>query len=204
MIPVDDAYKGNKHQEVSLQFNTSGKITDFNFSMSDNQYLQIFREGERLDDLDRRLQILHFVEQFRTAYNTKDIHFLDAIFSDDALIITGKVIRRINSDVQPRPEIQYTKQSKQQYIANLRRVFARNAYLNILFDDIKIMRHGAKPNFYGVTLVQHWNSSTYSDKGILFLVWDCTDEDQPKIHVRTWQPMETPENEVFTLSDIKL
>ena len=66
------------------------------------------------------------------------------------------------------------------------------------------MRHGAKPNFYGVTLVQHWNSSTYSDKGILFLVWDCTDEDQPKIHVRTWQPMETPENEVFTLSDIKL
>lgn len=204
MIPVDDAYKGNKHQEVSLQFNTSGKITDFNFSMSDNQYLQIFREGERLDDLDRRLQILHFVEQFRTAYNTKDIHFLDAIFSDDALIITGKVIRRINSDVQPRPEIQYTKQSKQQYIANLRRVFARNAYLNILFDDIKIMRHGAKPNFYGVTLVQRWNSSTYSDKGILFLVWDCTDEDQPKIHVRTWQPMETPENEVFTLSDIKL
>lgn len=204
MMPVDDTYKGNKHQEICLQFNLSGKITDMNFSMGDQYYAQLFREGEELKDLDRRLQIVHFVEQFRTAYNTKDINFLDAIFSDDALIITGKVIQRVNSDVRLRPEIQYTKQSKQQYIANLRRLFARNAYLNILFDDIKIRRHGSKPNFYGVTLIQHWSSSTYSDKGILFLVWDCSNEDEPKIHVRTWQPMETPDNEVFTLSDIKL
>lgn len=204
MLPVDDSYSGSKHQEVCIQFNNSGKITDFNFALGASQYMQIFREGEALNDLDMRLQILHFVEQFRTAYNTKDINFLDAIFSDDALIITGKVIHRVNSDIHLKPEIQYTKQSKQQYIANLRRLFARNVYLNIVFDDIKIKRHGSKPNFYGVTLIQHWNSSTYSDKGILFLVWDCSNEDEPKIHVRTWQPMETPDNEVFTLSDIKL
>lgn len=204
MLPVDDSYSGSKHQEVCIQFNTAGKITDFNFALGVNQYLQIFKEGKDLEDLDMRLQILHFIEQFRTAYNTKDINFLDAVFSDDALIITGKVIHRINSDIHLKPEIQYTRQSKQQYIANLRRVFARNAYLNIVFDDIKIKRHGSKPNFYGVTLIQHWNSSTYNDKGILFLVWDCSNEDEPKIHVRTWQPMETPDNEVFTLSDIKL
>ena len=38
--------------------------------------------------------ILDFTERFRTAYNEHNINFLDAIFSDDALIITGKVIER--------------------------------------------------------------------------------------------------------------
>ena len=103
-----------------------------------------------------------------------------------------------------RPEIQYSKQSKEQYLQNLKRVFARQGYINVKFDDIKVMRHGANPNFYGVTLIQHWNSSTYSDEGILFLVWDFTQPDQPKIDVRTWQPMETSQNDIFTLDSFKI
>ena len=206
MKPLDSSYTDAKVQEICIDFDTKGRIVDFNLTLGVNQYMRIMREGVELDDLDRRMQILHYVEQFRNAYNQKDLAFMDAVFSEDALIITGKVIRRIpnESGVGMRPEIQYSKQSKEQYLQNLKRVFARQGYINVKFDDIKVMRHGANPNFYGVTLIQHWNSSTYSDEGILFLVWDFTNEDQPKIDVRTWQPMETSENEIFTLDSFKI
>lgn len=207
MKPLDETYKENKIQEVSIDFDKNGRIVDFNFTLGINQYMRIIKEGEELDDLDRRMQILHYVEQFRNAYNQKDINFMDAVFSEDALIITGKVIRRVPNELQirsTRPEIQYTKQSKQQYLANLKRVFARNGYINVKFDEIKVLRHGANPNFYGVTLIQHWNSSTYSDEGILFLVWNFENPDSPQINVRTWQPMETPDDDIFTLDNFKI
>lgn len=206
MKPLDNTYTDAKVQEICIDLDTRGRIVDFNLTLGVNQYMRIMREGVELDDLDRRMQILHYVEQFRNAYNQKDLAFMDAVFSEDALIITGKVIRRIpnESGVGMRPEIQYSKQSKEQYLQNLKRVFARQGYINVKFDDIKVMRHGANPNFYGVTLIQHWNSSTYSDEGILFLVWDFTQPDQPKIDVRTWQPMETSQNDIFTLDSFKI
>lgn len=206
MKPLDDTYTDSKIQEICIDLDRSGRIVDFNLTIGVNQYMRIMREGVELDDLDRRMQILHYVEQFRNAYNQKDINFMDAVFSEDALIITGKVIRRIpnESGVGMKPEVQYSKYNKAQYLANLRRVFARNGYINVKFDEIKVMRHGANPNFYGVTLIQHWNSSTYSDEGILFLVWDFSNPDQPKIDVRTWQPMETDSADIFTLDSFKI
>lgn len=207
MKPLDDTYTDQKIQEVCIDFDKTGRIVDFNLTLGVNQYMRIMREGVELDDLDRRMQILHYVEQFRNAYNQKDINFMDAVFSEDALIITGKVIRRVPNEVNyssSKPEIQYSKQSKQQYLANLKKVFARQGYINVKFDEIKVLRHGANPNFYGVTLIQHWNSSTYSDKGILFLVWNFENPDAPQINVRTWQPMETSEDDIFTLDNFKI
>lgn len=205
MKPLDDTYKDSKVQEICIDFDRQGRIVDFNLTLGVNQYVRIMREGLELDDLDRRLEILHYVEQFRNAYNQKDIGFMDAVFSEDALIITGKVIRRIPQEgmVALKPEIRYTTQTKQQYLVNLRKVFARQGYVNVKFDEVKVVRSGYNPNFYGVTLIQHWNSSTYSDEGILFLVWDFTDPDRPLIHVRTWQPMETEADDIFTLDHIK-
>lgn len=207
MKPLDDTYTDAKIQEICVDFDMRGRIVDFNLTLGVNQYMRIMREGVELDDLDRRMQILHYVEQFRNAYNQKDINFMDAVFSEDALIITGKVIRRIPNELHmssSRPEVQYSKLSKQQYLQNLKRVFARNGYINVKFDDIKVMRHGANPNFYGVTLIQHWNSSTYSDEGILFLVWNFENPDAPQINVRTWQPMEVSEDDIFTLDNFKI
>ena len=207
MKPLDNSYTDSKIQEVCIDFDLNGRIVDFNLTLGVNQYMRIMREGVELDDLDRRMQILHYVEQFRNAYNQKDIDFMDAVFSEDALIITGKVIRRVPNEVNyssSKPEIQYSKQSKEQYLANLKRVFAKQGYINVKFDEIKVLRHGANPNFYGVTLIQHWNSTTYSDKGILFLVWNFENPDAPQINVRTWQPMETSEEDIFTLDNFKI
>lgn len=128
---------------------------------------------------------------------------MEKVFSEDALIVTGKVMKRVDCEI-PKPKVEYTTMGKQQYLANLRRVFARNSYINVHFDGISLRRHASKPNFYGVTLVQRWSSTTYSDEGIVFIIWDFSDEERPKILVRTWQPMEVDDNEVFKLKDFKL
>lgn len=204
MKPFDDTYTDSKVQEICIDYDEKGRIVDFNLTIGTNQYKRIMREGLELEDLERRQEIIDYVQQFRNAYNKKNLAFMEDIFSDDALIITGKVIRRVpNEGVYVKPEIRYSKQSKQQYLANLKSCFARQSYINVVFDDIKVVRSGYNRNFYGVTLIQRWNSSTYSDEGILFLVWNFENPDEPKINVRTWQPMETDKDDIFSLDKIK-
>ncbi len=202
-------------QQCVICFSTAGVITNFYISLNDLMYAQMFRDedGKEVADTRRRLEILDYVEHFRTAYNQKDINFLDQIFSEDALIITGTVITTRSSELSyVAPSIRYKRQGKQEYLANLKRCFAKNNYINVKFDDISVTVHPTRTNYYGVTLHQKWNSSTYSDEGILFLLWDFTDDKRPIIHVRTWQPdyldkaktQKIPENEIFTLSDFDL
>ena len=204
MKPLDNSYEGDTYQEICINYDKTGRITDFNIAMGLQQYSNLMRDGLRLDDMDRRMQILHWVEQFRNAYVQKDLQFMDAVFSEDALIVTGKVIKRLPGDgMKPVAEVEYTSMCKQQYLKNLKGVFQRNGYINVKFDDITIVRHPTKKNFYGVTLKQGWFTKTYHDEGIVFIVWDFSDELHPKILVRTWQPMEVNEGDVFTLNSFK-
>lgn len=205
MMPLDATYDGPLRRELTIDFSPSGKIEDINFAMGQSEYADLMRKGNELDDLDRRLQIIHWCEQFQNAYNKSDINFMENIFSEDAIIITGKISsRRVKSDVAiANPvKVEYVVQSKEQYLNGLRRLFSKGKYLNVKFTDYKIVRHGSKPNYYGVTLKQDWaTGSGYRDQGIVFLVWDFNNEDEPKIHVRTWQPLT---EEAFSLGDFKL
>ena len=51
-------------------------------------------------DATRRRQILNYCEHLRTAYTTKDIDFLRQVFSDDALIIVGNVVRQSKEEAK--------------------------------------------------------------------------------------------------------
>jgi len=199
----------DEYQEAVISFDRKGNVESFYLSISMNLYMNVIKSNLELTDLRRRQLILDYVEQFRTAYNQKDIKFLNQVFSDDALIITGKVIQQKHAEGFSTPKIQYNKQSKEQYIRNLRGVFSRNSYIKVTFDDIEVMRHPVNPNFYGVTLLQGWTSGKYHDDGYLFLLWDFTNEKAPQIHVRTWQPDKIgnkplPKDEVFSLSDFDI
>lgn len=196
LIPVTDEPLPYERQELCIDFSPNGQIVDLNFTMDNTQYARLLAEGEKLKDIDQRMQILGWCEKFRQAYIDKNLPFMDAVFSEDALIITGKVISG-----REKNNIQVTPQGKAEYLAGLKRVFARPGNINVLFEDYKVLRHPTKPDFYYVTLVQHWNTRQYSDEGIVVLVWDFTDEDYPKILVRTWQPMGT---KPFSINDIPL
>jgi len=199
----------DEYQEAVISFDKQGNVESFYLSISMNLYMNVIKSNLELTDLRRRQLILDYVEQFRTAYNQKDINFLNQVFSDDALIITGKVITTKHREGFTSQKIQYNKQSKEQYIKNLRGIFARNSYIKVTFDEIEVMHHPVNPNFYGVTLLQGWTSGMYHDDGYLFLLWDFTNENAPQIHVRTWQPDKIggkplPKDEVFSLSDFDI
>lgn len=214
-VNPSDIAEDEDYQEAVVSFDKQGNITSFYLSISMNLYMNVVKANRDITDLRRRQLILDYVEQFRTSYNQKDINFLEAVFSDDALIITGKVTKRKSNDGIPLPDkIEYTKYTKVQYLNNLRKVFARNRYIRVTFDEIEVMRHPVNKDFYGVTLHQGWTSETYHDDGYLFLLWDFRDEQHPQIHVRTWQPDaynkdgKTPQriskDEIFSLSDFDI
>ncbi|MDE5607964.1 MAG: nuclear transport factor 2 family protein [Muribaculaceae bacterium] len=209
VILPQDAGADTDYKEAVLNFDRNGNISSVYFSIENNTYKNIMEKGVQLNDMERRLEILDYVERFRTSYNQKDLNFLNQVFSDDALIITGKVINARKGDgFISMPKVTYTKQTKSEYLAKLSNIFRYNRYINVKFDDVQIKRHGANPNIYGVRVVQHWNTSNYSDEGYVYMVWDFSNPDAPQIHVRTWQPMyldagkkqPLPEDEIFNLN----
>lgn len=212
--PTDGSQSNNdKYQEAVIGFTAKGQINDFHLAISSNLYSKVLKDGRAVSDFRRRQMILDYVEQFRTAYNTKDLNFLNQIFSEDALIITGKVITSVPNDMngmKASTRVEYSKQSKKEYLSRLKRIFAVNKRINVIFDDLKVVKHPAKEGYYGVTLKQGYSSDNYSDDGYLFLLWDFTNEEAPKIHVRTWQPSmldastKLPEEEIFTCDDFDI
>lgn len=203
-------------QEAVINFNSRGTITSFYYTINPELYSSLYKQWmqekhHETTDIDDRMTVLNYVEHFRTAYNQKDLSFLQQVFSNDALIITGRVIKVRPSDMNPSGvDVRYIRQSKQEYLNNLKnRVFRNNSYIRVKFDDVTIVPHPTLRDIYGVTVHQRWNSSTYSDEGYVFMVWDFRQHDEPQIHVRTWQPefldkahgQRLSRDAVFTLGD---
>ena len=217
---VNAAHGGEElgYQEAVSCFDNRGFITNVFYTIAPEIYSrlrmdQMSNSRNEVTDIRDRMMILEYVEHFRTAYNQKDLQFLKQVFSDDALIITGRVIKTRKSEVAPSGSIiKYTTQTKQQYLENLSRAFRSNSYIKVSFDDVVIVEHPAIHDIYGVTVHQRWSSSRYSDEGYVFMMWDFRNPDQPQIHVRTWQPdyidkargKKLDPQDVFTLGDFDL
>lgn len=190
--PIDRDYQGGLYKELVIRFEKSGKITSVHMAL-DNNVIMAQGTGSQVTDMKRRREILNFVEEFRSYYDEKDTAALRDVFSGDALIITGTVVQRKNmgrDQAALRSEIRYKKQNKEQYLSSLKKVFANNRHIKVRFDSIKVERHNAKEDFFGVTLYQKWESDRYSDVGYVYLLWEFpqSGEERARIHVRTWQP----------------
>lgn len=204
--PHDDSYKQSVYRQLTISLNRNGIITGVRLAMENQEDVnKIMGEGITVTDVAQRLEILKWVEDFKSYYNERDINALKKIYSDDALIITGSVImQRKMGDfaLQLESNVKYTVQSKAQYISNLMNLFRTVKYINVSFEQISVAKHNAKPNIYGVTLRQKWNTDRYSDDGWLFLLWDFSEKDNPQIYVRTWQPNQAVVKDgVFELDD---
>ena len=210
MRPTDSSFNEDEYQEAVFSFDLSGNLESFYLTLSMNLYMNVIKSNKSVTDLRRRQLILDYVEHFRTAYNQKDKELLEAVFSDDALIITGKVIpQRVRDNIQLPARVEYTRQTKRQYMTKLSQIFAANKHIKVTFDEIRVVMHPTKSEWYGVTLHQGWTSDRYHDDGWLFLLWDFSNEDHPTIHVRTWQPdkiegKKLPDEEIFSLDDFNI
>lgn len=186
----------SKYQQLFINFDRNGIITEVNIAPEMHQYVNIMNKVDANDvtEITQREIIEDVIAKFRTAYNTKDIDYLEAIYSDDALIITGNVFKRRTADGITVQESKYTVKTKQEYINSLKNVFQKNAWINIKLTTREIVQHVDYPYLYGVSLFQDWNASGgYHDSGYLFLLFDFRDLEQPTIWVRTWQAAEDNE-----------
>ena len=159
-------------------------------------------------DASHRRQILNYCEHLRTAYTTKDIDFLRQVFSDEALIIVGNVVKEsaATAGVGADSRVSYALHTKRDYLSRLAKVFGMNKSVDVKFSDFRIMRHPTKDGIYGVSLRQRYKSDRYADDGWLFLLWDFRNASMPLIHVRTWQPSATVSGGegVIDISDFNL
>lgn len=207
-IPVDIlAADGDEaRQELTINFDTEGTISNVAIAIEMNRYEELMAQKQSDLDYARRQIIVDFIENFRTAYNRKDNAMLNSVFSDKALIITGRVVKeRPNSDLTRltlnNNRVVYIKQTKQEYLTKLAQVFKTVKFINVKFSDIEIVEHPKFDSIYGVTLKQSWRTDRYHDEGYLFLMIDFRDSDNPLIQVRTWQPYKDAAGNIITQKD---
>jgi len=197
--------EGDPVQEVVFVLNWQAFIIDVHFAMELHHYEALLSDGQKLKDGTYREQVLNFLEQFRTAHNTKNIAFLEKTYSDDALIIVGRKVERKESEVTQladfaKGKIEFIKKSKTEYMESLRRVFIYNSFVKVSFDSVTVVQHPKFNKIYGITLKQRWNSSNYSDEGYLFVMMDFRAPDTVLVRVRSWQPDKFEDGSTIDLS----
>lgn len=195
-FPMSFSFSGNRRtfvEDVVFHLNKEGKVCEVAFGLNKPAVDDIMNRGAWSDEA--RKMMINFLESYKTAYALKRLDYISSIFSNDALIITGSIVRSTgNREVGPTnvQHVKYTRQSKAQYMKKLKACFASNEYVNIHFADNIIRRSASNPDIYGIQIKQDYYSSSYGDTGYLFLLIDFKDVKAPLIHVRTWQPDKDP------------
>jgi len=204
-IPMSFNFKSNNRtfvEDVVFYFDKENKICNLTFGLSKKAVNDIASNENWSEEV--RMQLINFMENYKTAYALKRLDYIEKIFSDDALIITGRMTK-----VNVTPEsmylnnriVKYNQQSKSQYLKNLKYSFGSNEFINLRFSDNTVKQSGKSNNVYGIQIKQDYFSSNYGDTGYLFLLIDFKDPKAPLIHIRTWQPEKNPDGSIYGLSD---
>ena len=192
-------------EDVTFTFNKEGKIDYLAFALDEKSTTDILQHA-MWSEYARKI-LAEFLENYKTAYALKRLDYIRSIFDDNAVIITGKVLTRqtaeygeVGGEYLNNKYVQYTRQSKEQYMRNLERCFASNEYINIRFANNDIVKAGVGGEVYGIQIKQDYYSTNYGDTGYLFLMVDLNDPKQPVIKVRSWQPERDPNFGLIDLS----
>ena len=192
-------------EKLVYRFNPeSRKIESVAFALTQRAENDIMNAAASWPEVSR-WAILNFMEDYQTAFALKRTDYINSIFSDDALIITGTILKKLNNaerafdrskslDRGGPKDIAYSQLSKTEYIDRLRKIFNTREYVHLQFEDnvtrmidlpaINGINKGAA---FGIEIKQRYESTGYSDDGYLTMVFDTRGK-LPIIHVRLWQP----------------
>lgn len=185
-------------ENLVFRFNEeSKKIQSVALALSKKAEEDIFNAASSWTEVSR-FTILQFMEDYQTAYSLKRLDYLEKIFSDGAIIITGTVLKTASrTQIEGMPidfgcdDVHFTRQNKQQYLSRLRQHFNDREYIHLIFEDNQTKMINApripRGTAFAIQINQIYNSPVYSDRGYLTLVLDASKE-LPIIHVRLWQP----------------
>lgn len=208
-VPMKFAYQNNSREfveQVVFTFNEEHKIDAVSFAISDKAIADIVSRSSRFGSTEDKYQLISFLEHYKTAYCLKRIDHIESIFADNALIIVGHVVKAAEPidgmyAMAGNDQVEFIELSKSEYLERLRKVFNSNEFVNIHFEDNIVKKVNGDSKIYGIQIKQDYYSSTYADKGYLFLMIDLNDSLNPKIYVRTWQPERNPDGSIFGLDD---
>lgn len=180
----------------------SHKIESLAFALTKKAEDDIFNAAAKWSEISR-YHILNFLEDYQTAYALKRADYLEQVFSDNAIIITGTVLSEkknnnaltdgINiSNVFNNEEVRYTRLNKREYLARLNKQFKEREYIHLTFEEnlTRIVNtNGALPDgaAFAIQIHQKYSSPIYSDDGYLTLLLNMQGL-YPIIEVRLWEP----------------
>ena len=188
-------------EDVVFTLNKEGKIDCLSFGLNKPAVDDIMNQTSWNDTV--RNVLITFLESYKTAYALKRYDYINSIFSDDALIITGSVLKHTASNegqVMSKQAVKYTRQTKSEYMKKLQHIFRSSEFINLRFADNQVRKSGVGGEIYGIQIKQDYFSSSYGDTGYLFLMVDLNNPKEPVIHVRTWQPEKDPNFGLIDLS----
>ncbi len=180
----------------------SNKIESVAFALTKKAEDDIFNAAARWSEISR-YHILNFLEDYQTAYALKRKEYLEQIFSDGAIIITGTVLKPVEksavsedginiSSVFNKEEVRYTQLNKRDYLKRLDAQFKEREYIHLTFEDnlTRIVNtNAALPDgaVFAIQIHQKYSSPVYSDDGYLTLLLNMQGV-YPIIEVRLWEP----------------
>jgi len=180
-------------EEVVFTMNPDGKIDNITFGLGDQATIDIM--SQPLWKEEARIMLVNFLEVYKTAFALKRLDYIESVFDDNAVIITGRVVmRRNNSDADKYAQNRYvirTQYTKAEYLNHLRASFASKEFINIRFAKTYVKKSNGQ-EIYGIQLKQDYYSSNYGDSGYLYLQVDMTNPNEPIIKVRIWHDQIDP------------
>ncbi len=210
-LPMVFSHSNNSRkflEDVVFTFNKDRKVDAVSFALSERAINDIMNKPEPWGTLEERYLLVQFMEYYKTAYCLKRLDYIESVFADNALIIVGHVFEKDDKPLDAMymnlggEKVRYIRHTKESYIRALRNVFQSNEFVNIHFEDNEVSRtNRLDDKVYGIQIAQHYYSSTYADKGYLFLMIDLNDTMNPKIYVRSWQPEKNPDGSIIGLRD---
>ena len=193
-------------QDVVFRFDTINKVvTSLAFRLSDQAEYDIISKVKWPEE--SRLILVNFLEDYQTAYALKRHHYLESIYSDDALIIVGRLVKKTEIPDRmtlklSKEEAELKKYDKDTYMKNLAMCFKNNEYIRLRFTETDFTKANNTKDVYGVRVRQEYFSSSYGDVGYLFLLVDLRGA-MPLIHVRAWQPDKVDLDKLMNMSDVR-
>jgi len=209
-LPVKFAYRSASQDFIeflNFSFDQDDKIDHLSFALSNKALSDITSKSDRFGSPEDKLQLISFIEDFKTAYALRRSDFLESVFANNALIIIGRLLKDAGSIEGMYQalgkKVEYVTLSKSEYLSRVEKAFSSNEYISLQFESTLVKKQNDK-KIYGVQLEQHYYSSSYADKGYLFLMIDLSDSTSPKIYVRTWQPEKNPDGTIIGLENFHM
>ena len=199
-VPMTFSFKNNNRQfveDVTFTFNTDRKIESLAFGLGSVARSDIFDKAIGKWPEQSKMVLASFLENYKTAYALKRLDYIESIFSEDAYIVTGHVLKKPQHKIEGQPslskdEVRYTRHTKREFIRKLEQSFKSNQFINIRFSNNDVEKSNVGGEVYGIQIKQDYYSSSYGDTGYLFLLVDINNPDKPIISIRTWQPERNP------------